>query len=97
MYASVVELQVWPIDVEKTIQVYEDSVVPDVKRQPGFKGAFLLTDHWSGTGISITLWETREDRETGEFSEFHQEQVSKFADLFTKTPVRKHYEVSVAV
>ncbi len=97
MYASVVELKVWPADVEEMIRVYRYHVAPDIKQQPGFKGAFLLTDRWAGTGTAIALWETEEDREAGEFSEFHQEQISHFADLFIETPVRKHYEVSVTV
>lgn len=97
MYASVVELQVWPVDVEKMVGVYRDHVVPDIKQRSGFKGAFLLTDRWAGTGMAIALWDTKEEREAGEFGEFHQEQISHFADLFTETPVRKHYEVSVTV
>lgn len=97
MHASVVELKVWPADVEEMVRVYRDRVVPDIKQQEGFKGAFLLTDRWAGTGTSIALWETEKDREAGEFSEFHQEQISHFADLFNETPVRKRYEVSVTV
>ncbi|CAN5845911.1 hypothetical protein BH23ACT11_BH23ACT11_10570 [soil metagenome] len=97
MYASVVELKVWPADVEKMVRVYRDHVAPDIRQQDGFKEAFLLTDRWSGTGTSVVFWETEEDRKAGEFSEFHQEQISHFADLFNETPVRKHYEVSVTV
>ncbi len=97
MYASVVELQVWPADVDEMVRVYRERVAPDIKKESGFKGAFLMTDRWSGTGMAIALWETEEDREAGEASEFHQEQVSHFADLFTETPVRKHYEVRVTV
>lgn len=97
MYASVVELNVWPADVEEMVRVYQDHVLPDIKRQDGFKGAFLLTDRWAGTGKAIAFWETEEAREAGEFSEFHQEQISHFAELFNETPVRKHYEVSVLV
>ncbi|MGB3633540.1 MAG: hypothetical protein WA982_05835 [Rubrobacteraceae bacterium] len=97
MYASVVELKVWPADVEEMVRVYRYHVVPDIKQQPGFKGAYLFTDRGAGLGTSIVLWETEGDREAGEFSEFHQEQASHFADLFNETPVRKHYEVSVIV
>ena len=95
MYASVVDLEVQPVDVEEMIHIYEDSVVPAIKQQAGFKGAFLLTDHGAGIGVSITMWERDEEREAGEASEFHQEPFSKFSALFRGTPVRKHYEVSV--
>jgi hypothetical protein len=43
----------------------------------------------------VTIWETEADREAGEASGYYREQIRKFADLLTETPVRKHYEVSV--
>ncbi len=97
MYASVAELQIQPVNTKEMIRIYRNSVVPAASQQPGFEGAFLLTDHGAGIGISIIMWRTEEDRAAGEASEFHQEQISKFSALFTGTPVRKHYEVSVRV
>ena len=52
MYASVVELKVWPADVDEMIRVYREHVVPDIKQREGFRGAFLLTDRWAGTGTA---------------------------------------------
>lgn len=40
MYASVVDLKVWPADVETMVGVYRDHVVPDIKQREGFKGRF---------------------------------------------------------
>jgi heme-degrading monooxygenase HmoA len=69
--------------------------MPSARRQLGFGGAMLLTDPETGIGISVTMWETEEDREAGEASGFYKEQIAKFADFLVETPVRKHYEVSV--
>jgi heme-degrading monooxygenase HmoA len=95
MHARVADLRVRPGDTEERVRIYRDSVMPAAKQQPGFGGAMLLTDPETGIGISVTMWKTEADREAGEASGYYREQIRKFADLLTETPVRKHYEVSV--
>lgn len=92
MHARVVDLRVRPMDTKEVVRIYRDSVMPAAREQPGFKGALLLTDS-TGIGLSITLWETEEDREAGEASGYYKEQIKKFADHLIETPVRKHYDV----
>ena len=94
MHARVVDLRVRPMETKEVVRIYKDSVLPAAREQSGIMGALLLTDS-TGIGISITLWETEEDRETGEASGFYKEQIKKFADHLTETPVRKHYDVGV--
>lgn len=94
MHARVVNLKVRPVDTKEMIRIYRGSVMPAARRQRGFGGAVLLTDPETGIGISITMWETEADREAGEASGYYREQIKKFGDLLTETPVRKHYEVS---
>jgi heme-degrading monooxygenase HmoA len=95
VHARVVNLRVRPVDTEEMVRIYRGSVMPSARRQLGFGGAMLLTDPETGIGISVTMWETEEDREAGEASGFYKEQIAKFADFLVETPVRKHYEVSV--
>jgi len=80
---------------DETIKLYEESVIPAIKSQKGFRGAYLLTDRKTGKGISIGLWDSEEDAIANEQSGFYQEQLSKFKDFFTAPPVREGYEVSV--
>ncbi len=94
MHARVVDLRVRPMDTQEVVRIYRDSVMPAAREQPGFNGALLLTDS-TGIGLSITLWETEEDRERGEASGYYKEQIKKFADHLIETPVRKHYDVGV--
>jgi len=93
--ARVVDLRVPSMETREVVRIYRDSVLPAARRQRGFRGALLLTDDDPGVGISITLWNTEEDREAGEASGFYNEQVGKFSELLTETPVRKHYSVGV--
>jgi heme-degrading monooxygenase HmoA len=94
MHARVVDLRVRPMETEEVVRIDRDSVVPAARDQTGFNGALLLTDS-TGIGLSITLWETEEDRELGEASGYFKEQIEKFADHLVETPVRKHYDVGV--
>jgi heme-degrading monooxygenase HmoA len=95
MEARVVDLRILPTEAKEVVRIYRDSVLPAARRQQGFKGALLLTDDETGVGISISLWETEEDREEGEANGFYQQQIRKFSELLTETPVRKHYNVGV--
>ncbi len=97
MHARVVTLKVKPLDTDEVVRIYQDSVLPAAKQQPGFEGALLLTDRDTGVGISISLWKTEAEREAGETGGFYQKQLDKFAALFTEAPIRKHYEVSALV
>ena len=55
----------------------------------------MLTDHSTGKGLSITLWETEADMNAGEASGYFQAQLAKFANFFSQQPVREHYEVGL--
>ena len=97
MYARVTITQLQPGKTEEAVSIFRDSIVPAAKQQQGFKGALLLTDPNTGKGVSITLWETEDNMRAGETSGYYQEQVAKFAQVFTGPPIREVYEVSVQV
>jgi heme-degrading monooxygenase HmoA len=95
MYARVTTTQVLPDDLEKAISLYQDSVMPAAKQQKGFKSGYLLVDRETGKAVAIGLWETQADtQQTGEGSAYLQEQLAKFANLFTAAPLIEHYEVA---
>lgn len=95
MYARVAQVKIQSERIDEAIEIYQRSVVPALEGQPGFKGALLLTQPESGRGISITLWETEGHRTAGEVGGFYQEQIARFAGMFTETPVREAYEVPI--
>ena len=95
MNARVAVFNVKPGKREEAVSLFRDFVVPEARKQKGFKGGLLLTNPNTGQGISIGLWETEEDMTTTEKSGFYQRWVSKFADVFTMPPFMEHYEVSI--
>ncbi len=95
MYARVVTAQVAPDKVDETIQLWQDSVMPAARQQKGFMSGRLLVDRKTGKAIASSLWETQADAQaTGEGSAYLQEQLAKFASLFTAPPVVEYYELA---
>lgn len=96
MYARVIIWQYRPEHTDEVIQLYHESVVPEQRKQHGFKGVMVLNDREAGKGISITFWDTQADLQASDqVSPYFQQQMAKFATYFTAAPVRETYEVSV--
>jgi len=94
MFARITRIQVKSDKVDEAIKIYTENVTPARKAQKGSRGAYLLTDHKTGKGIAITLWDSEDDAIANEQSGYYQEQLTKFKDVFAAPPVREGYEVS---
>ncbi len=81
--------------IDKFVKIYEESIVPAAKSQKGYCGAYFLVDRKTGKGVSITLWDCKEDALANEKSHYYQEQLSKVMNILTKPPIREVYEVVV--
>jgi hypothetical protein len=95
MHARVVTSQLQLDKLEETLQLYRESILPEVRQLPGFKGRIGLGDRSKGKAIAITLWESEADaRASGEGSAFMQASVAKFAPFYAAPPVIEIYEVA---
>ncbi len=94
MHANLVTAQFQPGKIGEAVRIFRDSVVPALKQQPGFKGAFLLTDPNTQKGIASTWWETEADLKAALTSVF-PEQIAQFAQVFAEPPTREAYEVGI--
>ena len=95
MYTRLTTVQCKSDKLDETIKIYEESVVPAAKSQNGYLGAYLLIDHETGKGVSITVWCCEEAAIANEQSGYYQEQLAKFKGIFTAPPVHEGYEVVV--
>jgi heme-degrading monooxygenase HmoA len=95
MFARMTILQVKQESIAAAIKLFRTSVVPEAKKQKGFRGACLLVDRPAGKGIAVTFWRTEKDALANEESRFYQEQLIKFLGFFSGPPIREGYEVSV--
>jgi hypothetical protein len=82
-----------PNKLDEAVKVYRDSVLPNIKKQSGFKDGFFLTDHATGKCIAISLWNTEVDMAAAE--SVHQENLAKAAPLVSGPPSTERYEVTV--
>jgi heme-degrading monooxygenase HmoA len=81
--------------LEEASQLYRESILPEVRQLPGFKGRTVLVDRSKGKVITLTLWESEADaRASGEGSAFMQATVAQFAPFYAAPPVIEIYEVA---
>lgn len=95
MFARVIRIQIQKNKLDQAVSTFRDSVLPVARRQPGFRGATLLTDRATGGAISVTLWETEAALEEGERTGYVQEQLAKFAPIFSAPPEKHVFAVAV--
>jgi heme-degrading monooxygenase HmoA len=96
MFARLTIAHSLPGKAEEVLRIERDSIVPACRTQTGFKGLYLLQDHKTNKGLTISLWETEADMRAAEASGFYQQQVAKVKDTLAAPPVREEYEVSIA-
>jgi quinol monooxygenase YgiN len=95
MQARVTTIQLQPGKIDEAIRLYQESVIPAAKQQPGFRSTMLITDRASGKGMAITVWASDAELQASEASGYYQEQLAKFGPFLAGSPVREVYEVSL--
>ena len=95
MFARLLRIKTKIERIDEAAKLFEESVIPLLKNQKGYKGAYFLTDRKTGVSVAITLWENEEDMLATESSHFFQEQLVRFMTFFKAPPIREAYEVVV--
>ena len=86
MFARVTTVHVQADKIAETIRIYNESILPAVKAANGNRGVFLLMDQASGTGMSITVWNTQAEGEAYDASGSYREQVGKISAFLSGPP-----------
>ena len=97
MYARVTEFQVDPKDVDLDIAqgVFEKLVVPEMRKQPGYEGCYLLRTE-RGKGTVVSLWENEDAAVSSETSGYYAEQLEKLMPLLGSAPQVETFRVAFA-
>ena len=82
------------IDLDEARKIWDESIITAIKDQKGFIGSFLLVSEKRDEGISVGLWESKEDAEAIQKSGLYQEQTKKFAKFIESIIGRKFYDVN---
>jgi quinol monooxygenase YgiN len=94
MYARVTsfEIDTLRIDADAALERFKEVVLPEVRKQPGFRGVTVLETP-EAKGLLISMWDSEEAAERGVETGYYDEQVSKFVMFMRQPPGRDHYEV----
>jgi hypothetical protein len=98
MYArtTLLEIDTLRVSVDDALELFEATVMPRLRAQPGFCGLYALTTP-EGRAMLISFWDTAEQADATAESGWYPEVLSEFTTLFRAPPGREHYEVRVTV
>lgn len=80
--------------IDEARKAFDENVIPVIKEEKGFIGAFLLVSEDKVDSIAIALWESRAEAEEVQKSGIYRKQVAKFVAFIDKIEDRKIYDVN---
>jgi quinol monooxygenase YgiN len=86
MYARMTTFYLEVKSMEDATKIYEESIIPAAKKQPGFKHAIFLTNRNAGKFVSITIWENIQLALDNQKSGYYQQQLDKFDKYMVEKP-----------
>jgi hypothetical protein len=92
---TLAEIDAVRMSVARAVERFEESVIPELQREPGYEGCYVLTTP-EGKALAITFWADDEAAERSLTSGLYAAQVDKFVTLMRTPPGRETYEVSIA-
>ena len=96
MFARVTFSQVDPSKAEEVEAIMQETVLPMMRKQKGFKNYISFVDRTSGKAITATLWESEADRSASDqASEYYDEAISNVTPFFKSPPVVENYEAEI--
>jgi heme-degrading monooxygenase HmoA len=78
--------------VSRAVERFEESVVPELREQPGYEGCYVLATP-EGKALVLTLWADEASAEAGVAGGSYGAQVEKFVTLIRTQPGRETYDV----
>ena len=81
--------------VERAVERFEETVVPELREQPGYEGCYVLTTP-EGKALVLTFWSDTAAADESIASGSYAAQVEKFVTVMRTAPGRNTYDVSIA-
>jgi len=92
---TLAEIDTVRVPLDDAIELYEQSVLPALRGQPGYEGAYVLATP-EGKAMVLTFWADEAAAGAGIESGFYAEQVGKFVTVYRTPPGRELYDVAAA-
>ena len=97
MFARLTTMQFKIDRIGEALKIYNGSIVPAAQSQKGFQKMYLFLDRDTGKGLSLALWESKDDAIANEKSLYYQEQIVKLMPFFKINPIREGFEVETEI
>jgi heme-degrading monooxygenase HmoA len=97
MYARMLSSRVKHDQIDESIRIWREEVIPAAQMQSGFLGVTLLIDRENDTGSSISLWSSLAALEAAEANGFVREQTARLSAYIAGPVERRVYEVPIAI
>jgi len=93
--ATAAEIDTVRMSVERAVDLFRESVVPALRGQDGYEGAYVLLSD-EGKALVLTFWESDEAATAGLEGgrSFYAEQIEKFVTIYRSPPGRELYRVA---
>ncbi len=96
MFARVMSSDLSPDKADAFARTMRDTVIPQAKRLPGFKGGYWLIDRENGRAMGVTLYESEQAlKASEEQADRIREQASR--EMGESIPTFRNYEVVASV
>jgi heme-degrading monooxygenase HmoA len=93
-FARVVRTTFHTNKTDEGVRVYDETLIANARKQPGFVGVWLLIDRTDGKAFSISLWDSEESVSGGEISPYYIGQIFKLLPFVASLPDSEQYEVA---
>ena len=90
-FARVSSITTRPGRLAEAASLFKDAVLPMLQAQPGFAGAWLLTDEAAQRGMTLTLWNSEAQRQASEADTRLSQPMQLLAALLVAPPQRHDY------
>lgn len=94
MYARVSTLHLNLSKKQEAIDIFTNSVIPEAKKQNGFKSAYFFIKRNAGEFVIITIWKDLDAAVANQKSGYFQKQIDKFEHLQVVDPEFSGYDVA---
>lgn len=93
MFTRIVSMQVKPNAHKEFIEVFENKVIPTLRKQQGFKDELLFVSPGGAEVVAISLWESKENAETYNRGTY-PEVLKTLTKVMERTPKVETYELA---
>jgi quinol monooxygenase YgiN len=93
MYARIVSLDLKPNTHKQFSVLFQQQILPDLRKQQGFRDEILLVDPGAPRVVAISTWDTKENAEAYA-DKAYTDAVKSLADVLEGTPEVKTYQLA---